>query len=346
MDRVKSLGYNTIRLPFSNELVESNPIVTQHVRANPEFLGRHAMFVLDGIVRYAHRIGLKIILDDHVSSAMRDNMVNVLLEPLWYTARYSESSWIRDWQMLARRYKGNDAVVGFDLRNEPHTNGPGVWDLHGYLTRGSTWGPYRGVDNPSTDWRLAAARAGNAILRINPRLLIFVEGLQLYPDASAPYGTDTYWWGSNLSMVRNYPVILHVPHQLVYETHDWGPWKWNMPWFRDMTYVSLQRVWHQKWSYLLDNPNAPYAAPVWVGEFGTQTSNPAAIDQQEPGNQATWFHLLLRFLSDNKEVGWGFWALNGTNARNSATNNGILNPAWNGVANAALQADLASIQGD
>src|SRR5438309_1918154 len=65
MDLVKSLGYNAIRLPFSNELVETNPIVTDKVAANPQFKGMHALTVMDAIVRYAHKISLKIILDDH-----------------------------------------------------------------------------------------------------------------------------------------------------------------------------------------------------------------------------------------------------------------------------------------
>lgn len=86
MSMVHRLGYNAIRLPYSNEMVESNPVVTQHVRANPHFLGMHALQVLDAIVRYAHRIGLKIILDDHLSAATRPKTVNYLTEPLWYTA--------------------------------------------------------------------------------------------------------------------------------------------------------------------------------------------------------------------------------------------------------------------
>ena len=140
MDLVKRLGYNTIRLPYSNELVESNPVVTEHVTANPQFRGVHAMEVMDAIVDYAHRIGLKIILDDHLSRASRPKLVNWLLEPRWHTADYPESAWIHDWETLARRYLHNDAVIGFDLRNEPHTNGPGPWNLHAYQYQGATWG--------------------------------------------------------------------------------------------------------------------------------------------------------------------------------------------------------------
>ncbi|MGI8968240.1 MAG: glycoside hydrolase family 5 protein [Chloroflexota bacterium] len=344
MDRVRALGYNSIRLPLSNELIETNPVVTDHVRANPQFRGLHALQVLDAIVLYAQRIGVKLIFDDHISTATRPKQVNYLLEPLWYTANYPETAWIHDWVTLAQRYRGNTAVIGFDLRNEPHTNGPGAWDLEGYLNRGATWGPYQGANNPSTDWRLAAETAGNAILAVNPHLLIFVDGIQLYPDPTAPGGAVAYWWGSNLAPVARYPVVLRVSHQLVYSPHDWGPWKWEMRWFRQMTYDSLQRVWHAKWSYLLDDPNASYAAPIWIGEFGTCTSNPQCVDDQRPGNQATWFHLLLRYLRDHPEIGWTFWALNGTNANDHAANNGLLNPQWNGLANGALQNDLTKIQ--
>jgi endoglucanase len=342
MDRVKSLGYNTIRLPYSNQLVEQNPVVTQKVDANPQFVGAHAMDVMDAIAHYAQSIGLKIILDDHRCEAATAKRVNYLDEPLWYTRTYPERSWIHDWQSLARRYAGNDAVIGFDLRNEPHTDGPGQWNLHAYLYQGATWGPYEGRDNPASDWRLGAERGGNAALAVNPHLLMFVEGLQIVPDPRGAGGVATYWWGSNLSRAVRYPVRLHVPHQLVYSPHDWGPWKWNMQWLRNPTYASIQSVWHAHWSSLLDGPQA---TPIWLGEFGTCTNNPKCVDRQRPGNQAQWFHLLLRYLDDHPNVGWSFYALNGTNSNDHLANNGLLNGRWNGVANAKLQADLQSIQG-
>jgi endoglucanase len=344
MDSVKRLGFNTIRLPYSNELVESNPIVTDKVAANPNFLGMHALQVMDAIVQYAHRIGLRIILDDHRCVASRRLTVNLLDEPLWYTAAYPESSWIRDWTSLARRYRNNDAVIGFDLRNEPHTDGPGPWNLHAYLNQGATWGPYHGVDNPKRDWRGAVERAGNAVLATNPHLLMFVEGLQLYPDAVSPNHMAAYWWGSILAPVRRYPVVFNVPHQLVYSPHDWGPLKYQMPWFRHMTYRSLQKIWARTWSFILNTQNATYTAPIWIGEFGTCTTLPTCVDQQRPNNQATWFHYLLRYLHDHPTIGWSFFAINGTNSNDNVANNGLLNGQWNGVANPQLQADLASIE--
>lgn len=342
MDMIKKLGYNTVRLPYSNELVETNPIVSQRINKNPQFRGVHAMQVMDAIVHYAQRIGLKIILDDHRSEAARPKRVNYLVDPLWYTPAYPQSAWIHDWETLAQRYLRDNAVIGFDLRNEPHTNGPGPWNLHAYLNQGATWGPYNGVDNPATDWRLAAEAAGNAVLAINPHLLIFVEGVQLYPDAGQPNGVASYWWGSILTPVKQYPVILDIPHQLVYSPHDWGPWKWNMPWFQNMTYASLQRVWHTYWSFILDDPRSAYAAPIWLGEFGTCSDNPDCVDGS--GNQAQWFHLLLRYLKEHPNIGWSFFALNGRNSNDHVTNNGLLSRWWDKVASPDLQADLAQIQ--
>lgn len=344
MSKLRSLGYNTIRLPISNELVESNPIVTTHVHANPNFRGKHALTVLDAIVREASHVGLKIILDDQISRAERPHDVNHLDEPLWYTRQYPQSAWIADWKTLARRYQGQSAVIGFDLRNEPHTAGPGPWNVHAYLYQGATWGPYRGWDNPATDWRLAAERAGNAVLSINPRLLIFVEGVQLYPDPTQTGGVQTGWWGWNLSMVKRYPVVLKVRHHLVYSTHDYGPLKVQMPWFAHNTYAIQKRMWHAMWSYLLDDPYVSYAAPILLGEFGTCTNLPTCVDDVRPGNQAQWFHFVLRFLKGNPEIGWSFFALNGTNANNSPANNGLFKPDWSGVRNQRLQRDLASIQ--
>jgi endoglucanase len=267
--------------------------------------------------------------------------VNTLDEPLWYTASFPESSWIRDWQTLVRRYRNNPAVIGVDLRNEPHTVGSSPWTLNDYLHRGATWGPYNGVDNPATDWRLAAERGGNAVLAVNPHLLVIVEGIGVYPDAGSPNGVESSWWSGLLTPVRRYPVVLSVPHRLVYSVHEWGPVKWPMAWFRHMTYAGLVRAWHHAWAYLLDQPSAPYAAPVLLGEFGTCTDRPACYNTH-PGGQAAWFASIVRFLREHPALSWSFFALNGTNSNDCATDNGLLTWAWNNLRVPGLQSKLTS----
>ena len=60
----------------------------------------------------------------------------------------------RDWKMLAQRYAGNTTVIGADLHNEPHAEGTNP------AATGACWG----CGDTARDWRLAAERAGNAIL--------------------------------------------------------------------------------------------------------------------------------------------------------------------------------------
>src|SRR5262249_24859050 len=142
---------------------------------------------------------------------------------LWYTAQYSEARWIADWQRLATRYAGNGTVVGCDLHNEP---------------RGAaTWGD----GNAATDWRLAAERAGDAILSVNPDLLIIVEGVQYV-------GGSGYWWGGNLRGIAGAPVRLRLPDRVVYSPHDYPPSVNWQPWFNDASYPSnLPSVWDDNW---------------------------------------------------------------------------------------------------
>ena len=118
---------------------------------------------MDRIVAQADELGMRVILDHHRSEA--GNSANE--SGLWYSPEYPESVWIENLTMLADRYADSRSVVGIDLHNEPH--GP------------ATWG-----DGSVNDWRLAAERAGNAVLATNPDLLIIVEGVE-----SASSGS--YW---------------------------------------------------------------------------------------------------------------------------------------------------------
>src|SRR5579883_272556 len=197
LDQIKSLGYNTIRLPYSNQLFDktSQPTGIDYNK-NPDLQGLQGLQLMDKVIDYATGIGLHIILDQHRPDAGGQSA-------LWYTSAYPESRWIADWQMLARHYKDNPLVIGADLHNEPHA--PACW----------------GCGNPALDWRLAAERAGNAILAVNPNWLIFVEGVDCYEPGGSTQGGNCYWWGGNLEGVKDSPVQLKVPHHLVYSVHDY-----------------------------------------------------------------------------------------------------------------------------
>lgn len=357
---IKYLGFNTIRLPFSGYLIERNPIILQHVRANPSFHGKHVLDILDSIIAGARQVGLMVILDDHREEPNASGPAFTRESVLWYhLPRYTQQGWINDWLMLARRYRGNPAVVGVDLHNEPHSDGPGLEILSlGYLRQGATWGPFQGVDNPATDWRDAAQTAGNAILRVNPHLLIVVEGTEVYPTrdplpgslcpygipATAHYCADLYWWGGNLIGAREFPVRLDIPHQMVYSPHEYGPGLHGQRWIRpNMSEAEWQQEIYKHWGYLLA-VQGPNAAPVWVGEFGTLTGSDARRKSLGT-NQRNWFSSLIHYLREHRNVGWAYWDLNIPQSGPLRTSSyGLLTYDWAHLTNASIMQTLRSVQ--
>jgi cellulase/cellobiase CelA1/aryl-phospho-beta-D-glucosidase BglC (GH1 family) len=310
LNTIQTLGYNVIRIPFSNEMVESNPVPTNFATyadggaVNQELVGQTALTDLDTIISYAGSIGLHVILDNHRSEAGESNEAN----GLWYTSAYSQDNWIADWQTMATRYSaskftfnGNPTVIGFDLRNEPHLIGSSA-------TTGSCWTGDSAVNGcpvslTAQNWPVAAELAGNAVLTINPNVLIFVEGNDCYNGSCG-------WQGGNLMGVANYPLTLSVADQLVYSAHDYGPNLYEQSWFNSSTTpASLNATWNAFWGYISANG----IAPVWLGEFGTDNTN-SNIENTAPGSQGQWFESLVSYLQSNSTIGWTYWALNGEDA--------------------------------
>ena len=288
LQTVKTQGFNTVRIPFSNQMVET-PQVPSSISfsnssgaINTDLQGLNSLQILDKIVAQAGVVGLRVILDNHRSEAGDSAESN----GLWFTSSYPESAWINDWTTLAQRYANNSTVIGFDLRNEPHNafSGGACWDCGG-----------------TNDWHLAAERAGNAVLAVNAKLLIFVEGTDAYAS------NDYYWWGGNLAGAANSPVVLSVANQLVYSAHDYGPTEYQQQWFNgSTTAASLASVWTAHWGYLAKNG----VAPVWLGEFGT-TNDAASISSTAAGSEGQWFQSLVSYLQADGTLNWTYWALNG-----------------------------------
>ena len=315
LSSIKANGYNTVRLPFSDQVIE-RPIVPSNISynngspINTDLQGLNSLQIMDKIVAYAGQLGLRIILDNHRSEAGNSAEAN----GLWYTDAYPESAWIADWKTLATRYLNNPTVVGADLRNEPHNANSG----------GACWG----CGSVTNDWRLAAERAGNAVLGINANWLVFVEGTDCFNG-------DCDWWGGNLAGAKNNPVLLNVPGQLVYSAHDYGPAEYGQSWFNGSTTpASLNAVWTNFWAYL----SQQNIAPVWLGEFGT-TNNNSEIQNNQAGSQGQWFQTMISFLRTNNQISWTYWALNGEDRY------GLLNSNYDPTpANTLKQQNLASIQ--
>src|SRR5258707_1859764 len=284
LKQIARTGFNTIRLPFSNQLFDpSSKPQGINYRLNPDLKGLRGLALMDRIIQGAGKIGLKVILDRH--DPMADQR-----PALWYTDQVPQTRWIQDWAMLAKHYRGNDTVIGADLNNEPHS--PATW----------------GGGNPSTDWRLAAQRAGNAILAVNPQWLIIVEGIDVFQG-------DSYWWGGNLEGAAQYPVRLSKPDKLVYSAHDYGPEVYPEQWFKvsnpaDLT-NTLPAIWEKHWGYLQKNG----IAPLFMGAFGGPS-----MGQDLEG---VWQRTLVSYLH-TQGISYAYWAWNA----DSGDTGGLLNNDW------------------
>jgi endoglucanase len=283
LDQIQSLGYNTIRVPYCSQLFDSGSTPNGiDFNQNPDLVGKSGLQIMDALVAGARARHLRIILDRHRPDSGAQSA-------LWYTDQYSEARWISDWTMLAERYLNDSTVVGFDLHNEPHD--PATW----------------GDGSMTTDWRLAAERAGNAVLAVNPHLLIIVEGIQTV-------GANSYWWGGNLANAGPYPVQLSVAHQLVYSPHDYPASFFNQAWFSAAGYPeNLAALWDSTWGYLAEQGTAP----IWLGEFGT-------MDQTQSDQE--WFATMAGYLAAH-QMSFSFWCWN----PDSGDTGGILKDDWQSV---------------
>jgi endoglucanase len=203
---IRTLGFNVVRLPFSNELVETDPRIDDaRLAANPELKGKSALEVLDAVVDALGRAGVLVVLCDHVSTAdwccaTGDG------NGLWYNDRYPEAKWLADWRTVARRYRGRKHVIGADLRNE--------------LRDGARWGG--GGDK---DWREAAQKGGRAVLAEAGDWLIFVEGTSFATQFTAAYANP-----------------ISIPGHLVWSVHDYQWSQPRMPTF-DALHAVLGALW-------------------------------------------------------------------------------------------------------
>lgn len=80
LDQTKSLGFNTLRLPYTNEMFQSSKTdLPINYDLNPDLQGLEPIEVMDMIVSYCTTVDLRIFLDRHACKA--GNFIN---EELWY----------------------------------------------------------------------------------------------------------------------------------------------------------------------------------------------------------------------------------------------------------------------
>lgn len=288
--QMKDLGFNMIRLPYSVQSLQESTVkgIDFSIGNNRDLEGKTSLEVMDRIIEEAGQYGLMVLLDSH---RLNDKEI----PELWYGDGFTEADWVNTWTMLAKRYRHQANVIGADLKNEPH--GRASW----------------GTGDQATDWRMAAERAGEAILDINPDWLIVVEGVEKNVPGQA---LDTHWWGGNLEGVRNYPVRLSRLDKLVYSPHEYGSGVFPQAWFSDRTFPNnLYRRWEIGFQYIARLK----LAPILVGEFGGHKIGYWS-------KEGIWQRQFMDYLGENN-LNFAYWSWN----PNSDKTGGILEDDWRSV---------------
>jgi aryl-phospho-beta-D-glucosidase BglC (GH1 family) len=181
LDNIKSLGMNVIRVPIYWEL-----LMNTDGTMKPD---SQAFRELDWVVSQSAQRGIYVILDLHGAPGgdcpwQSCGIINSdNLGHLWSNTTYQDWT-VQIWQRLSAHFKGNAAVAGYDLLNEPLTTS---WQVE-----------TADQAKPKFDFY---NRLYQAIRPIDPDHLIIVEGFFGWDQALPP---STYGWSNVMYQIHSY----------------------------------------------------------------------------------------------------------------------------------------------
>lgn len=201
---------------------------------------------LDKVLEACHRYGIKVVVDIHSPPGGRYENKDMAL----FFEKPYQDYFIALWERIATRYKGNSAIWGYDLLNEPTQTKPSPLGL---------------ADSIGT--QILAAKA---IRKIDPETPIFIT--------SSQWGSPEGFKDLDPVDVTNiiYQVHFYSPHafthQGVYE--EWMPTQYpsiiqGIEWNKDQIRTSLQPV---------RDFQLAYNVHIYVGEFSAIRWAPGAVD--------------------------------------------------------------------
>ena len=306
--QVVRMGFNCIRL---------------HTNAAGILAGDPILAVYDQVISYAALLGLRVI----VSCQNDEGLGPSYLSPpngLWYDSGGSsdgtdgqanagtitDALFTQAWQLLAMRWQGWLAILGYDIINEPYAIGSGVIGL------GSTWGGYTsvsgytGIVNSDRDICAMYQRVGNAIQAIDPNPLIICQALIDYPSGA---------FSGDLRAAQQHPVVLNLPNKVVLSVHEYPDTIAAYGIGIDTGSIYISRM-QNMWGFMFSNPAPTNACPVWVGDC-------AHCSCMIPSEQ-NWASTLVSFVNGAARGGPNFSGANqpiGTSWRNWLVSTGFTN---------------------
>ena len=286
MKQVRQSGFTAIRFPISPDSLSANLPVADW--AKEAGYGPSGLVMLEQTVEAARQAGLWVVLGyNSYSSKISGGDTPAPYSP---DGRYRVEDWIADLRRMAQFALQRPWIAGIDLFNEPH---------------GLSW----------QEWKGLAERGGNAVIRTNPRLLVFVQGVGETRTDTGGYGA---FWGSNFTEAAVRPISEQaIPyHKLVLSPHVYGPDVYMMPYFKTRNFArSMPRIWDLHFGHMASR-NA-----MCPGEFGGKY-RPGTKDVQ-------WQDAFINYMTQRGGMAtcWFYWQFN----PNSEDTGGILTEDWQSV---------------
>jgi endoglucanase len=232
---IKSTGANTVRLALNYRHFESDSQPFQYLESGFQRLNQ--------AIGWCAKHGLYAILDLHSVQGWQNSdwhCDNSSRHTHFWQHPHFQDRYVALWAEFARRYKGNTAVAGYNVMNEPVSNAPAgrFYEDRDYRT---DWENFNAVNH----------RVVAAIRRIDLEHIIFLEGdlfSSRFDKMDAPFAENLVYSS------HNYAGPTYDPRQ--------------KPISPEQRAENVQRqreifLAHEGTQYM-----QRYQAPLWVGEFG------------------------------------------------------------------------------
>jgi endoglucanase len=179
---LREAGFNSIRVPMHYRFFETED--------------GEGFRLLDNVVKWAQEEGLYVILDMHAAPGGQTgtNIDDSYGYPWLYESPKEQAHLIAVWQRIARRYRDNKTVLGYDLLNEPIPHYPSLRPLNEKL-------------EPLYNKLTAAVRD------VDPNHILFLGGAQWDTnfgvfgppfDKNTAYTLHKYWMKVEQPAIQNF----------------------------------------------------------------------------------------------------------------------------------------------
>lgn len=244
--RIAQLGYNSVRPALNSRLFVTG--------GEPMHYSEEGFALLDNLVRWCKENGVYVIIDMHAAIGGQtgqniDDSAND--QPELFMERKNQDELVDLWRTIAKRYKDEPAVAGYDLLNEPLPARTGAEKA------------YRDQLEP------LYKRLTKAIREVDPRHMIIVEGADWANDWSVftgPFDSNMvyqfhYYCWDNPTRLKSIQQYLDYRRRFnapvwVGETGESG----NAIYWATTEYFESKNIGWSFWPWKkMDTRNTPYS---------------------------------------------------------------------------------------